>query len=260
MSFKTVIAAVAVMVSGLAFADGAKQMALMSVGYTGSETLTDFQALVKLPDGVAGFSYADYAAQDGSDIWFTDADGNLIPHEIDTWDPSGESLMWVKIPQLESSTSYVVMHWGEARSGEGAAGSAWDGFIGVWHMGSASGSANEPDATGHGLDAVPTPGVISGKKGDISQMTVTDGVVGKARFNQTNKSNHNGLKVPDYSTLMTDASKFSVSGWWRLIGAADVYPRFIAQRPGTSSGAGAGKSSVMSVPRQKSAVCARETT
>ncbi|MBQ9432099.1 MAG: DUF2341 domain-containing protein [Kiritimatiellae bacterium] len=228
------------MASTLAFADGAKQMALMCQGYKGTTTMPDFQALVKLPEGVEGFNYADYAAQDGSDIWFSDAEGNVIPHQIDTWDTTGESLVWVKIPEVASAKSYIVMHWGEARGEHVTTDPVWDGFIGVWHMGSASGSENEPDATGNGFNAVPTAGVLSGKTGDVSQMTVTDGVVGKARFNQTNKGKHNGLKVPDYSSKVTDPSRFSVSGWWRLTGQSDIYPRFIAQRPGTSSGAGKG--------------------
>ena len=101
MSIKTKLAALAVMAAGLVFADGAKQMALMSVGYNGTDALPNFQALVKLPDGVEGFSYDDYSAQDGSDIWFTDSNGNVIPHEIDTWNPSGESLVWVTMPVLE---------------------------------------------------------------------------------------------------------------------------------------------------------------
>ena len=239
MNVKTAMMVLAAAAS-LSWADGAKQMALMCQGYRGTTTLTDFQAMVKLPEGVEGFSYADYAALDGSDIWFSDAEGNVIPHQIDTWDPMGESIVWVKIPEVASANSYVIMHWGEARGEHVTTDPVWSGFIGVWHMGSASGSENEPDATGNGFDAVPTAGVLSGKKGDISQMTVTDGVVGKARFNQTNKGTHNGLKVPDYSSKVTDPSRFSVSGWWRQTDKSDVFPRFIAQRPGTSSGAGKG--------------------
>ena len=240
-TWKAAVLAVAMgMFAGGTLADGAKQMALMSVGYSGTDALTNFQALVKLPDGVEGFSYDDYSARDGSDIWFTDSSGNVIPHEIDTWNPSGESLVWVTMPVLESSTSYVVMHWGEARGEHVTGDPVWNGFIGVWHMGTASGSANEPDATGHGLNAVPTPGVLSNGKGNVSQMTVTDGVVGNARFNQTGKTNHNGLKVPNYSAFISDPATFSVSGWWKLTGASSIWPRFIAQRPGTSSGAGSG--------------------
>ena len=57
-----------------------------------STALANFPVLVRLaansPDG---FDYAD-CATDGSDLRFADANGDLIPHEIDTWnDASGEA-------------------------------------------------------------------------------------------------------------------------------------------------------------------------
>ena len=67
----------------------AKEQRLVFSGYSGSTTLTDFQAMVKLTEGQYGFSYNDYAAKDGSDIWFSDWQGNVIPHEIDLWNASG---------------------------------------------------------------------------------------------------------------------------------------------------------------------------
>ena len=63
----------------------AKKSVLTISGYSGSTTLANFPVLVRLaansPDG---FDYADCAA-DGSDLRFADANGDLIPHEIDTW-------------------------------------------------------------------------------------------------------------------------------------------------------------------------------
>ena len=44
----------------------AKEQRLVFSGYTESTTLTDFQALVKLGEGQNGFSYSDYAANDGT--------------------------------------------------------------------------------------------------------------------------------------------------------------------------------------------------
>ena len=40
----------------------AKEQRLVFSGYSGSTTLTDFQAMVKLTEGQYGFSYNDYAA------------------------------------------------------------------------------------------------------------------------------------------------------------------------------------------------------
>ena len=58
-------------------------------GYAGSTTLANFPVLVRLAaNSPTGFDYNDCAA-DGSDIRFADANGDLIPHEIDTWNTSG---------------------------------------------------------------------------------------------------------------------------------------------------------------------------
>ena len=59
-------AAICVAAPMTSFAE-AKQATLLVAGYTGSTTLTDFQALVKLSNNDAyGFAYADCAANDGS--------------------------------------------------------------------------------------------------------------------------------------------------------------------------------------------------
>ncbi len=126
-------------------------------GYRGTETLVDFPALIKLPDCAEGFSYAD-ALPDGTDIYFTAADGTVLSHEIDTWNASGRSLLWVKVPSLDRSTR-ITMHWGGGSAAQvPSASSVWTGYVGVWHMNVANGAAGtaEPDATGHGLDAVPS--------------------------------------------------------------------------------------------------------
>ena len=128
----------------------AKSARLLCNGYTGTGTLTDFQALVKLsPENDYGFSYADCAANDGSDLWFTDASGNVIPHEVDTWAHNGDSFVWVKMPSVvpqtdENFPSAVTMHWGDLSAKQTTSDSVWTGFVGVWHMGEASGAEAEP--------------------------------------------------------------------------------------------------------------------
>ena len=74
-------------------------------GYAGAAPLTNFPVLVALSaDAPAGFRYSDCAA-DGSDLRFADADGNLLPHEVDTWNAAGESLVWVGLPVLTRRTA-----------------------------------------------------------------------------------------------------------------------------------------------------------
>ena len=214
---KILIAALAAMMWTLAFANGAKSAWLMCSGYKGTTTLTGFQALVKLPSGVEGFSYSDLADQaGGTDIWFSDTSGNVIPHEIDTWNSSGDSFVWVKIPKVvpvvNGKGSIVVMHWGAAKTAAQTcmATNTWDGFAGVWHM-NAGGSASEPDMTGNGLDAAP----IALKSGDVSLMTNETSVVGAGRVNTTSTSKGNALKVPVYSGAVSDETAFTLSGWFK---------------------------------------------
>ena len=79
-------------------------------GYTGSSTLANFPVLVKLSENLTGFHYSDFTRDDGFDLCFTDASGKLIPHEIDTWNPSGVSTVWVKVPSLTSSTKIIARY------------------------------------------------------------------------------------------------------------------------------------------------------
>ncbi|MBQ6140858.1 MAG: DUF2341 domain-containing protein [Kiritimatiellae bacterium] len=203
---------------------------LVCGGYTGTAPLQNFQALVKLSAvNDYGFDYDACAAQDGSDLWFTDASGNVIPHEVDTWTHGGDSFVWVKIPEVVDASTKITLHYGDLSAKETTTDGVWTGFAGVWHMNGTvvDGTAqNEPDATGHGLDAVPRAIYTKSGTTHLDQMTTTPGKVGTGRVNQTEVANYvQGLAVPDYSSHVTDPSKFTISGWWSAT-ALKTYPRF----------------------------------
>ena len=80
-------------------------------GYDGASTLTNFPALVKIAEGIGGFSYADCAQAKGSDVRFSLGDGKELPSEVVTWNPSGTSEFWVRIPELTGLTR-IMMFWG----------------------------------------------------------------------------------------------------------------------------------------------------
>ena len=103
-------------------------------GYSGSETLADFPVLVRLSPTLNGFDYSCCRA-DGSDIRFFDASGNILSREIDTWNPGGESLVWVKVPSLSASTKITCLY-GFAGAAPGSASDVWsNGYAAVWHLG-----------------------------------------------------------------------------------------------------------------------------
>ena len=63
-------------------------------GYTGMATLTNFPFLVRLSSArLPGFDPAD-AGEGGANLRFADLDGTLLAHDVDEWNPEGESIIW----------------------------------------------------------------------------------------------------------------------------------------------------------------------
>ena len=117
------------------WADYSHVFTMTFTGYAGSETLENFPVLVKVsPGSPAGFSYTDCLKPNGGDLRFADANGNLLPSEVDTWNPNGTSLIWVRVPALTSSTK-ITAYYGLATAHAVVASNVWaNGYVGVWHM------------------------------------------------------------------------------------------------------------------------------
>jgi hypothetical protein len=91
------------------------KMKISFSGYTHTDALADFPALVKLGTNTPGFSYSQLASATGGDLRFTDANGTReIPHEIDEWNPGGISTIWVQVPRLTGTNDYIWAYWGNA--------------------------------------------------------------------------------------------------------------------------------------------------
>ena len=92
----------------------------------GENSANDVPVLVRISESIPGFSYADMAA-DGSDLAFGVENGGVLtiyPHEIETWNPEGESLVWVKVPTLSAATEFA-MYYGNGVSVADTATSVW---------------------------------------------------------------------------------------------------------------------------------------
>ena len=111
-----------------------KSIEISFPNYSG-ETLTDFPVLVRLSAARSSFQYAKCRLPNGEDLRFSDANGNLIPSEIDTWNPDGESLVWVKVPSLNKTTT-ITAYYGCDNPPAMTPSDVWsNGYLGVWHMG-----------------------------------------------------------------------------------------------------------------------------
>ena len=165
----------------------------MSVtGYTGGSTLSGFPVLVRLAEGSpSGFSYADCMAG-GADIHFVDANGDDIPGEVDTWNTSGTSLVWVRLPSMGQGTQFEMRYGGGIPAPLAASGT-WADYDGVWHM---NGSGTE--STVHQYH-----GTLS-----ANTITATEGKVGGA------------LHLPGNAQVITGSTPnsplsagFTIEGW-----------------------------------------------
>jgi hypothetical protein len=117
----------------------ARTALITASGYTAGETLTGFPLLVRLDStNVPGFSYNQMLSSGGADLSFTSEDSTQqYDHEIESWNPSGTSFIWVRVPAL-TAQSKLRLWWG--KSGESAPSTTarsatWsNGFGGVWHL------------------------------------------------------------------------------------------------------------------------------
>jgi hypothetical protein len=75
----------------------------------------------------------------GEDLRFVDSDdATPLAHEIEAWDESGTSLVWVNVPQIDGSSDadFVWMYYGNpgAPDGQDPPGVWGPDYQGVWHL------------------------------------------------------------------------------------------------------------------------------
>lgn len=167
-------------------------------GYTGSSALANFPLMIKLAENSpVGFSYADC---EQNALRFADADGNILPHEIDTWNPNETSVIWVRVPELSGTSTKLTMYYGG--SGDGVAtvaGEVWSasGYNAVWHF---SGNGND---SVNGLE----PTTVTG----TPDFTDTNLGVGTAFY--ANGSSTIGFANDDKWAKLGEGSCLTVSLW-----------------------------------------------
>ena len=194
-------------------------------GYAGSSTLVDFPVAVRIAaDSPTGFSYADMAdPTSGRELRFADAAGKSLDYDVESWDPNGTSLVWVKVPTLTKTTKFT-MYYGGSPTDDVTASRTWSAdYVGVWHMAEESGEVS--DASGNGLAA-------SVEQASDGIQSSGAGVFGRARVNSANRNHTTGramLKVND-SYLLDLGGDFTLSTWVKMTATTDGSVARIAVR------------------------------
>lgn len=150
----------------------------VTVAYAGGETLTDFPLCVRIPA-------RNELPNDPGTVRILDADGNVLAWEAETWNPSGESVLWVRVPSLAGTTSLTIAFDEKypADDGTWAKDSVWppNEYAGVWHFAASTKSGiYTEDSTSFGADINE-----NGRKA-----YVTNGLAGPAYHFPTNTTGH----------------------------------------------------------------------
>ena len=211
-----------------------------------NEITTGVPALVRLKEesngGIVGFDYDDFKLTNGGDMMFVDASGKPLPHEVDTWNTAGESLVWVKLPSTAANTK-IIMYYGKGAVSSENAADVWSDYVGVWHL-SENGGANTDvtvhDSTEHGYTGtakgIATSGSVSGKIGSgwriSDSSSATDKIGGILMDSMTSVTLGSEFTVSawmwhkklayyyDHVFYRRDASNDSTAGWWSEISGA----------------------------------------
>lgn len=136
-----------------------------------SNPLSNFPVLVKLHASASDAIQIDYSKLQnaGEDLRFVDSNGAILSHQIEKWDKSGYSYVWVNIPQVDAATDsdFFWMYYGNSSVVDAQApSSVWNANeLAILHM------------NGNALDSS-----ANGQHGVVSASFVNDGIVAKAAF------------------------------------------------------------------------------
>jgi hypothetical protein len=182
------------------------QLPIRFCGYGRSEVLTNLPVLLVFSAAITNFDYGTFRDAAGGDLRFTDeAQTRLLPYEIERWDTTGTSHVWVQVPELVGDSTSIRACWGNAAATNAPAGNtngaAWSGqFAAVWHLAETSGPCR--DATAHGLTAYPSNDVAQASGGQIAGGDDFGGIASRAW-------------VGSAAVLDNLTNNFTVSAWIR---------------------------------------------
>lgn len=149
----------------------------LTIDNGGQGTLADFPVMVLLDA-----SRIDYEiSQDtGGDLRFIDTDGGVLSHEIERWDEAGESIVWVRVPEIPAGANHTItMYYGNSAAADVQDPTdVWDsGYVLVWHLGEVP--TGTPDDITDSAENIALPDTASGTS---QSMDGSNQVAGQAGF------------------------------------------------------------------------------
>ena len=176
------------------------------------EPLENFPVAVRISTArIKGFRYSDIAST--NDLLFSSLESKVpYPYEVETWNPAGESVVWVRLPSLRTNTQFrMSFNLPPNRPKNPDATNVWSAaaYRGVWHMADDFDlSAGQSDSSGNGFTASYVSGLTKSGIGAMS-------AIGKAFYRTLDKNTVGEcLNTPNLtSTMKMNWNGATLSGW-----------------------------------------------
>lgn len=175
-----------------------------------AEALSGFP--VRVDFSAASFDY-ESVAPDGADLRFVDRDGTTtLPHEIERWAPSGDSVVWVRVDDIAAAAEdHIWLYYGGDAVDTQDAAATWEGYELVMH-----------------LDETTGPHVDSAHAIECAWNGPPPGQDAQGRAAGANHFNGNGAVVDCGDTPTHDSGDSTLTVWARLELTGDESQELIA--------------------------------
>ena len=180
-----------------------------------SAPLADFPVLVRIAGDA---DLAAHASLNGLDLVFLDDGGGLLAFERERWDPGGDLLAWVKVPNLsDAADTEFYLHYGGEPVDRSDRPAVWSNqFALVWHLEEEPGRAADSTATGAHAVAV---------EGDVQPAA---GYLGNAmQFAGSGDYIDFGSDLP---AGVDAGAQLTVTGWARY-DSLEIWSHFVSKAP-----------------------------
>jgi len=172
-----------------------------------SQNLINFTAMIKLNS-----SRINYAKTSDTDIrFYDDDDTTLLKHHWESWNESGDSFGWVKVPQLNNSdTDFIYAYYncsGSATIDE--KGTYDNNYVSVWHLNDVGGNTPTQHDSIDNYNATPQ-----------NTEAADFGIPGKINGAESFDGTDDYLSVSSFNGL-SGASQFTIEFWTKFSSPQD---------------------------------------
>ena len=130
----------------------------LTVALGNANELDDFPLLVLLDS--TRVDYAD-VPDPTTGFTFTDPSGATLDYDVDHWDPTGQSALWVRVPMIPTTGTILTMAFGSGQH-QSQALATWSGFQQVLHFDTSA----LTDSSGRAF--APIPHSVTAQPGQIA--------------------------------------------------------------------------------------------